>query len=103
MIIRAAMSKALLSVGHNPITTVTLDKSQDDPALTDKAVLCAPRQNYIPYSVALNYQNTLVQHINAVSTLPASPTDIASALGLLFASSGYSIADGVSVNSGISR
>jgi hypothetical protein len=97
MIIRAAMSKALLAAGNNPITTVTLDKSQDDPALADIAVLCAPRQNYIPNSVALNYQNTLVQNINAVSTLPASPTDIASALGLLFASSGYSIADGVSV------
>lgn len=95
--IRAALSNALLSAGQ-VATTITLDKSDNDSALGEIAILCAPRQGFVGSSVSLNYLNTLVQNINAVSTPTAAPTDIASALKLLFASSNYAIADKVKVD-----
>ena len=77
---------------------MNLDKTDTDPTLGESALLCAPRQSYISNSVSLNYLNTLVQNINSVSTPAAAPTDIAGALKLLFASSGYAITDKVKVD-----
>jgi hypothetical protein len=97
IVIRAALSNALLAAGQT-VTTINLDRANKDPSLGEIAILCIPRQNYVVNSVSLNYLNTLVQNINAVSTPVAAPTDIASALKLLFASSGYAIADKVKVD-----
>jgi len=97
LVIRTALSKALLNGGKSA-TTITLDSTDTNASLEDDVLLCTPRQSYIVNSVSLNYLNTLVQNINTVSALPASPTDIASALALLFSSSGYSVADKVSVD-----
>ena len=96
--IRAALSKALLAAAGHPVTTISLDKTDTDATIGELALLCAPRQNFIASSVSLNYLSTLVQNINAVSALPTAPTDIASALGLLFASSGYAVNDKVNAD-----
>src|SRR5262249_45812232 len=77
---------------------IQLDKDHKDASLGEIAILCAPRQNYIGSSVSLNYLNQLVQNINAVSHPAATPTDIAGALKLLFASSGYAITDKAKVD-----
>ena len=95
--IRAALSKALLAAGKTA-THVNLDGANTDPTLGEIAILCTPRQNYVSNSISLNYLNTLVQNISTVSKPPPDPKDIAGALKLLFASSGYSIADKVKVD-----
>ena len=95
--IRTALSRELLAAGTS-VTRMNLDKTDTDPTLGESALLCAPRQSYISNSVSLNYLNTLVQNINSVSTPAAAPTDIAGALKLLFASSGYAITDKVKVD-----
>ena len=97
--IRTALTTALLNEAA-PVTTITLDKTDSNALLGDIALLCTPRQNYVGNSVSLNYLNSLVQNINTVSALPAAPTDIGGALALLFATSGYSIADKVNVDPG---
>ena len=95
--VRTALSKYLLSAGQI-VTTINLNKADKDPALGENALLCIPRQSYAGSSVSLNYLNNLVQNINAVSSPAAAPTDIAGALKLLFASSGYAITDKVKVD-----
>src|SRR5215831_2135230 len=96
-IIRTALTKALLASGPS-VTSIVLDKNDRDPILGEIAVLCAPRQTYVGNSVSLNYLNTLVQNINAVSAKAAAPTDITGAIKLLLATSNYAIADKVKVD-----
>jgi hypothetical protein len=95
--IRAALTKKLLASGSS-VTSIVLDTDNQDPTLGEVAVLCTPRQDYIRSSVSLNYLNSLVQNINAVSTKPTAPTDITGALKLLLATSNYAIADKVKVD-----
>jgi hypothetical protein len=95
--IRSALTKKLLA-GGTTVTTINLDKADMDATLGEIALLCAPRHNYISSAISLNYLNTLVQNINAVSAPAAAPTDIGGALKLLFASSGYAITDKVKVD-----
>jgi ribosomal protein L12E/L44/L45/RPP1/RPP2 len=97
LIIRTALTKKLLASGSS-LTSIVLDKDDKDPALGDLALLCTPRQNYVINSVSLNYLNTLVQNINAVSAKAAAPTDITGAIKLLLATSNYAIADKVKVD-----
>ena len=94
--IRTALTKTLLASGPS-VTSIVLDKDNRDPALSDIAVLCTPRQNYVSNAVSLNYLNTLVQNINAVSAKAAAPNDITGAIKLLLATSNYAIADKVKV------
>jgi hypothetical protein len=95
--IRTALTKKLLASGSS-VTSIVLDKDNQDPTLGEVAILCTPRQDYIRSSVSLNYLNSLVQNINAVSTKPTAPTDITGALKLLLATSNYAIADKVKVD-----
>jgi hypothetical protein len=97
LIIRTALTKKLLASTPS-ITSIVLDKDNQDPALGEIALLCTPRQNYISNSVSLNYLNTLVQNINAVSAKAAAPSDITGAIKLLLATSNYAIADKVKVD-----
>jgi hypothetical protein len=91
------LSKALLTAAPTA-TTIILDKEDEDTSLGEIAILCAPREDYVTDSVYLNYLNTLVQNIDTVGAKATPPTDIASALKLLFASSGYSITDKIGVD-----
>ncbi len=95
--IRAALAKTLLASGPT-VTSIVLDKDNQDPTLGEVSLLCVPRQNYVSRSIALNYINTLVQNISAVSAKPAAPNDIAGAIKLLLATSNYAIADAVKVD-----
>ncbi len=92
--IRLALSTALNSA-KAPVGTITLSPD----TLGEAAILCDPRQNYMTNSVYLNYLNTLVQNINAVSIKAKTPTDIPTALKLLLATTNYNIADKVSIKS----
>jgi ribosomal protein L12E/L44/L45/RPP1/RPP2 len=96
-IIRTALTKTLLGSGSS-VTSIVLDKDDRDPTLGEIALLCAPRQTYVSNSVSLNYLNTLVQNINAVSAKAAAPNDITGAIKLLLATSNYAIADKVKVD-----
>jgi hypothetical protein len=96
--IRLALSRAILSAGAS-VTTINLGKGDTTQALGEVALLCTPRQNYIVNSVYLNYLNTLIQNINAISATPAPPTDILSALTLLMATTNYTVADNVNIDS----
>ncbi|HEY2527741.1 MAG TPA: hypothetical protein VGJ20_07275 [Xanthobacteraceae bacterium] len=94
--IRKALTTALLAPG--PIKTISLGKSGDtSQSIGETAILCAPRQNYISNAVYLNYLNTLAQNIDTVSAKAPAPTDIPSAVKLLFASSSYAITDKVAI------
>jgi hypothetical protein len=95
--VRTALSKKLLAAGP-AITSITLDKANTDTTLGEVAILCGPRQSHIVDSVSLNYLNTLVQNVDALGAKAAPPTDIPSALKLLFASSSYAIVDKVKVD-----
>jgi hypothetical protein len=97
LVIRTALTKKLLASAPS-VTSIVLDKDNQDPTLGEIALLCTPRQNYISNSVSLNYLNTLVQNINAVSAKAAAPTDITGAIKLLLATSNYAIADKVNVD-----
>lgn len=97
MALRTALAKALNNAGA-VVTSITLGTSDDqsNPALLgESAMLCNPRHDYVANSIYLNYLNTLVQDIDTVSATPPTPTDILSALKVLFASSNYAIADNV--------
>jgi hypothetical protein len=97
LIIRTALTKTLLASAPS-VTSIVLDKDNQDPALSEIALLCTPRQSYISNSVSLNYLNTLVQNLNAVSAKAAAPSDITGAIKLLLATSNYAIADKVKVD-----
>ena len=87
--IRSALTKKILSLGAG--LTINLD----DGSIEEAALLCKVRQDYINNVVALNYLNTLVQNLNAVSKPVSPPTDLGGALKLLLATSSYSISAGV--------
>jgi hypothetical protein len=91
LIVRLALANAIVSA-KPPIISITLSA---DPSLVEDAVLCTPRINYVSKAVYLNYLNTLVQNINAISAKAATPTDIPGALRLLLATTNYSITDKV--------
>jgi hypothetical protein len=91
--IRRALATALMNGGLNE--PIDLGK---DSALGEAAILCAPRENYVTNSIYLNYLNTLAQNIDTVSAKPPAPTDIPSAIKLLFASSSYTITNKVAVD-----
>jgi hypothetical protein len=95
--IRTALTKKMLAAGSS-VTSIVLDKDNQDPTLGEIALLCTPRQDYIRSSVSLNYLNSFVQNVNAVSAKAAAPTDIAGAIKLLLATSNYSIADKIKVD-----
>jgi len=97
LVIRTALAKKLLASAPSA-TSIVLDRDNQDPTLGEIALLCVPRQDYINNSVSLNYLNTLVQDINAVSATPPAPTDIAGALKLLLATSNYAVTDKVNVD-----
>lgn len=95
--IRTALSLALNKAGSTT-TSITLSASDDNsnsPLLGESAMLCNPHRDYVPNSIYLNYLNTLVQNIDTVSAKPPAPTDILSAVKLMFSSSGYAITDSV--------
>src|SRR6516164_7268855 len=105
--IRLALSQSLLSAlsAKKPITSIRLGTKSgalEDPnkneSLSDEVMLCGKRQDFIAGSVYLNYLNSLVQNINAVSVKAAAPTDIPSALKLLLATTNYSISDKVKID-----
>lgn len=91
---RVALTKKILALPTGA-TTIQLDNSDADPDLGERVLLCNIRQEHVKNVVGLNYLNTLVQKLNAVSKPAAAPTDIVEALKLLLATSSYSISDGV--------
>jgi hypothetical protein len=91
---RLALTKAILTLPAGT-TTIQLDKADTNPELGETALLCDVRLDYIKNVAGLNYLNSLVQKLNAVSKPVAAPTDIVGALKLLLATSSYSISDGV--------
>jgi hypothetical protein len=97
MAIRTALSTALRGAGTS-VTTLTLDKTDTNPVLGEVAILCTPRENFVPNQVYLNYLNTLVKNIDTVGTKAVAPTDILSALKLLLASSSFAVTDNVKID-----
>jgi len=75
-----------------------IDLSKDN-TLLEYAMLCTPRVNYVTDSVYLNYLNTLVQNINAVSIKSKAATDIPTALKILLATTNYQVVDKVGISS----
>jgi hypothetical protein len=94
LVFRLALTKAILSLPAGT-TTIQLDKTDTNPELGERVLLCNVRLDYIKNVAGLNYLNSLVQKLNAVSKPAAAPTDIVGALKLLLATSSYSISDGV--------
>jgi hypothetical protein len=91
---RLALTKKIMALSAEA-TTIQLDKSDTDPDLGERALLCSMRKDYVKNVAQLNYLNTLVQKLNAVSKPATAPADIVGALKLLLATSSYSISDAV--------
>jgi hypothetical protein len=87
--LRKALTERILS--SIQVSSIVLDKDNNEESLSDTSLLCKSRQDYIKYSSSLNYLSSLNQKLSATSAPAVAPTDIVGALKLMFASASYLI------------